>query len=70
MLGVLDVTPVRSFAPGAAVGRVLHWGEGPAVSAWLFLSPFLAVCLGLCGAGRASASFLCSEIRSVMSSLA
>ena len=36
MLGVLDVTPVRSFAPGAAVGRVLHWGEGPAVSAWLF----------------------------------
>lgn len=53
--------PWRSCRQGATLGR------GPCGRRWLFLSPFLAVCLGLCGAGRASASFLCSEIRSVMS---
>ena len=70
-----EVTPSAGGAGCQPCALLCPWscrqgatlGKGPSISACLFLLPFLAVCHDLCAAGGASASFLCSEIRSAMS---
>lgn len=66
VLGVLDVTPVCSFALGGAVGRVLHWGEGLRSAPGCLRLPCSLSLVLWCR--TCFSLILCSEIRSVMSS--